>query len=94
MGPTGAESEDSSETRRHPPPPYPAGVLIVLAIVAAMLVVAAIVDWQGRRRGSRPDASGYSTHLRERRRDLRARRSMMNLGGTDDSDPYGDLRRR
>jgi hypothetical protein len=69
-------------------------VLILLAVVAAMLVVAAVVDWRGRRRGSRPDARGYAAGVRERRRDLRARRAMLNLGGVDGRDPYGDQRRR
>jgi hypothetical protein len=69
-------------------------VWIVLAVVVGCLVVAAVVDWRGRRHGSRPDGRGYANRVQDRRRDLRARRAMMNLGGDDPNDPYGDLRRR
>jgi hypothetical protein len=63
--------------------------VVVLAIVVCFLVVAAVVDWRSRRRGMRSNAKAMSAELQERRRDLRARRSMMNLGGRDERrDPY------
>lgn len=63
--------------------------VLVLVVVACFLVIAAVVDWRSRRRGVRSDGRAMSAQLHERRRDLRARRSMMNLGGHDERrDPY------
>jgi hypothetical protein len=61
----------------------------VLAVVVCLLVVAAVVDWRSRGRGGRNGGKAMAAELDDRRRDLRARRSMMNLGGDEKRrDPY------
>ena len=61
-------------------------IVVAIAVVVLCLVVAAIVDVQARRRRSRIDGRAIAAELRDRRRDLRARRSMMNIGVDPDAD--------
>lgn len=61
-------------------------IVVALVVVVVCLAVAAVVDVQARRRRSRIDGRVIATELRERRRDLRARRSMMSFGYDSESD--------
>jgi hypothetical protein len=69
-------------------------VLVVVGIVVAFLVVAAVVDLHARRRGSRTSGKAYAASMQDHRRDLRSRRSMLNLGADTGGNPYSERQRR